>query len=101
MRAVEEAGFEGTALGRGDDATLALAVSGMVRATGVVQQRAPAQHSFWSMPSSSWRFLPAGWSLQVCSSCVGLVEEALARQPGVQEAKANLLTGRAEVWGRG
>ena len=35
-----------------------------------------------------------------CAACVGKVERALRAVPGVEEANANLATGRATVWAR-
>jgi P-type Cu+ transporter len=35
-----------------------------------------------------------------CAACVGKVERALQAVPGVEEANANLATGRATVWAR-
>src|SRR6267143_2746963 len=35
-----------------------------------------------------------------CAACVGKVERALRTVPGVEDANANLATGRATVWAR-
>ena len=62
MQAIEDSGFQGRALGRGDATSLLLEVGGMT-----------------------------------CATCGAAVEAALLALPGVLEASANPVTGRAEA----
>ena len=58
-----------------------------------------------TLPDKSSTLPPAEFDLAVegmtCASCVGRVEKALKRVPGVTEAAVNLATERAHVMGHG
>ena len=77
---------------------LATARADVVAAAGVDRQAlvAAVEQAGYGVPPTTLEFAVDGMS---CASCVGRVEAALAKVPGVADAAVNLATGRATVRG--